>query len=50
MPFRSSPVATASRRWPWRASTGTWPKQAFRDRTRPHPACARCPKIVMLDG
>jgi hypothetical protein len=39
LPRRSSPVATASRRWPWRTATGTWPKQIFRDRTRPHPAC-----------
>jgi hypothetical protein len=32
LPNRSSPVATVSRRWPWRTATGTWPKQIL-----PHP-------------
>jgi hypothetical protein len=36
-------LAAASRRWPWRTATGTWPKQIFRDRTRPLQACfSRC--------
>jgi hypothetical protein len=32
LPNRSSPGATVSRRWPWRTTTSTWPKQ-----TLPHP-------------
>jgi hypothetical protein len=39
LPRFSLRVATASRRWPWRAATSTWPKHIFRDRTRPHLAC-----------
>jgi hypothetical protein len=50
LPCSSTPVATASRRWHWRTATGTWPKQIFLDRTRPHPACfKRCPKFERLE-
>jgi hypothetical protein len=43
-------AAAASRRWSWRNAASTWPKQIYRDRTCPHPACfVRCPKLERLE-
>jgi hypothetical protein len=52
LPSGSFPAATASRRClPWRTAMSTWPKQIFRDRTRPNPArFAQRSQLERLEG